>query len=445
MNFKEYIKVTFKLAIPMIVLALMQSSLSLIDQLMIKDLGQNATTAIGISGKFSFLFFFLIVAFGTGIAIFAAQYIKQNRMHEIKKLINISYIISAILIFPYIVLSLVAPEVFFKVFTDEAEIIQLGSDYQRYMSIMILTTLFTPLYVNLLRSTGNTGAPLIAGFVAILVNTTLNYALIYGNLGFESKGIAGAGIATAISKVVELIIIFIALTRYKFIKYITPSLTWIGDKDTFKKFMIVVLPALGGSMAWATGEFLYSYFYAKLGIDALTAFNVTQPMSNIIWGILTSFSAAFGIIIGNTLGEGKTEDAYRYAKYSYPIALSTGVVFMLLIVVTKGFFLGLFDEFTDSVIKSADGIMYVLVIFLPFKITNMVTNNSILRSGGKTYISLLFNTLGIYLVGVPLSIIGTMVLGLDIVYAYALVSFEEVVRSVFGIYLVKSKKWINTL
>ncbi len=445
MTTKEFIKDAVKLAIPMIILSVMQSSLGLIDQLMIADLGEEAITAIGISNQFTFLFYFLIAGLVTGVGIFVAQYIKQNRIHEIRKLLNISYVIAIVFLLPYFLLSIFKPEILFGLFTKTDAIIQIGCDYQSIVGFSMINMVFAPLYVTLLRSSRHTIEPLISGFFTMLLNTFLNYGLIHGNFGFEEMGIRGAATATTISKIVEIFILVILVARVKFFRYILPSFEFVKDPKTIKKFMLVVIPSTVGGLSWAFSEFLYSIFYSKLGDGALAAINIAGPMMNILWGVLIAFANAFGIIIGNTLGEGKRDEAYRLAKLCFPIAL-VGALFIVSIILTiDSFYLSLYSSVSEETRNLTQSVFYVQSIIVFVKLSNMVIGDSILKTGGKTHLSVIYSTLSIYLVGIPLAIFATMILKLDLVWAIALISLEEFVRLSLGIRMVRSKKWINTL
>ncbi len=446
MTTNEFIKDAIKLAIPMIILSVLQSSLGLIDQLMITDLGEEAITAVGISNQFNFLFYFLIAGLVTGVSIFVAQYIKQDRIHEIRKLLNISYLIAIVFLLPYFILSIFQPEILFRLFTSTESLIQTGVEYQKIVGFSIVNLIFAPLYVAILRSSRHTVEPLISGLFTMALNTFLNYCLIHGNFGFDAMGIRGAAIATTISRYVEVFILILLVARVKYFKYILPSFEFLYDKTTIKKFMFVVIPSTIGGLSWAFSEFLYAIFYSKLGDSALTAINITGPMMNILWGVLVAFANAFGIILGNTLGEGKKEEAYRLAKLCFPIAFVGALFIVGVILSIDSLYLSLYsDGVSEETRKLTQSVFYIQSAIVFVKLPNMVIGDSILKTGGKTHLSVIYSTLSIYLVGIPLAILATMVLKLDLVWAIGLISLEEFVRLSFGIKMVRSKRWINTL
>ncbi len=445
MTTTEFIKDSVRLAIPMIILSIMQSSLGLIDQLMISDLSEEAITAVGISNQFTFLFTFSVAGLATGTGIFVAQYVKQGRIHEVKKLLNISYVAATVFLLPYFVLSMFKPEILFGLFTDTESLIQIGSEYQKIISLTVVNMIFAPLYVTLLRNSRHTVEPLISGFIAIILNTFLNYSLIHGHFGFEAMGIKGAATATTISKFVELFLLILLVARVRLFKYILPSLEFLRDSKMVKKFLMVAIPSAITGLTWSFSQFLYSIFYSKLGENALTAINLSGPMLNILWGVLNAFASAFGIIIGNTLGEGKRDDAYRLAKLCFPIALIGALFIVLIIMAVDSLYLSLYSNVSEDTLKLTQSVLYIQSVLVFMKLSNMVIGESILKTGGKTHLTVIYSTICIYGIGLPLAALATMVLELSLVETIALIHVEELIRLLFGIKLVKSKKWIHTL
>jgi putative MATE family efflux protein len=255
---KNFIGLLFKLALPITLQNFLSSSMTLMDTLMIGQLNETAIAAVGIANPIVFIF--IIIQFGihSGVAIFTAQYWGKKDLANIKKLGGIGLIAGLALGSLFTFLAMVTPDAVMGLFTKDPEVISLGSTYLWIVGLSFGISVFTFSYMNNLRSMEIVKPPMYASLIAVVLNLILNYILIFGHLGFPAMGVAGAAIATCISRFVEG---FALMGMVYWKKYpIAATLFEMVDFDAafLKKVLATCWPVFLNELVWVTGISLYN-------------------------------------------------------------------------------------------------------------------------------------------------------------------------------------------
>lgn len=438
-----YAKV-FAIALPIAFQNIITSSLNLIDTFMISALSTEAIAGVSLANKVFFLLFLTLFGISSGSSILTAQYWGIKDVKNIRKVLGICLTFGVAAATLFTLGALFAPELIMRIFSPDALVIEEGVSYLRIIAFSYIVTSISFAYVFILRSTGNVKLPVTVTVIAIVINTFLNWVLIYGNLGAPAMGVRGAAIATVIARVFECILLLsvIYLNRLpaagKFKEMFSFRL------DFVKKYLVTVMPVIGNEMMWALGVTMYDIVYGHMGGAVTASMGITKSVEQFTFFLVWGVGNAAGVVLGNALGAGDKELAYDYAKrlmkFMIMIGIAVGVVVALLAIPISNLFN--VEEIVKINIRNC---LYVLAVFGTIKALNMLIIVGILRSGGDTTYCMILDAGAVWLVAVPIAFFAGWYLKLEIHWVYALVMSEEVVKVFFGYMRTHSKKWLKNL
>lgn len=444
MKQNSFLKSVCNLAIPVAIQSMLQSSFSIVDQIMIGQLGSVSVAGVGLAGKFSSIYTVLISAIGAVAGIMIAQYLGQNNKQEIHRSFWINMWIGVGLAAIFTVICGLFPDKIIGIYTEDADTIVAAGEYLRILSGIFLPVAGATLLATLFRCMEKTRLPLIASIVAAVLNTGLNYILIFGKCGFDAMGAKGAAIATLISQVVNFIIMLVLLFLNR------ECLEQINKKENaktlfqWKQYASMLLPMLACEFFWSLGENVYAIIYGHLGTKDCAAMTLINPIQGLMIGALCGLSQAAGVIIGKLLGNKEYDEAYKASwkliKYGFIGSCCLSVIIML----TSGLYVQIYQ--VEDVVKNLTRqILFAYACVAPFKVLNMITGGGIIRSGGKTKYVMVIDMIGTWGFGVPLGLLSAFVFQLSIPWVYFILSLEECVRFAISVVVLKRKRWMNSL
>ncbi|MFU7515134.1 MATE family efflux transporter [Clostridium sp. HCS.1] len=441
---KKFIKKIVVIAIPIAIQALLNTTLNLVDNLMIGALGESSIAAVGLANKVFFVFTLLLFGVVSGSSILTAQYWGKRDIKNIRKVLGASLIIGLSAAILFMLAGIFIPKAVMRIFTPSEATIAIGSSYLVVVALSYPLTAITNCYISVLRATNKVNAPVFISLVAIIVNVVLNYTFIFGNFGAPRLGVQGAAIATVIARVVECLSILTVAYISKGAAAAKIKELISFNKDFIKKYLITVSPVIANEFMWGLGVTMYSLVYGRMGDEAVAAITITQNVEQICIVLFQGLSSATAVILGNELGANKLKDAEKHAKSFFVIQLILTIVMGTICILIRNPLINLFS--VDSTVASdITKCLTVFVCYLPFKMFNLVNIVGVLRSGGDTKASLLLDLTGVWCVGIPFAFLGGIVLGLPIYYVYALITIEEVYKFILGFKRYKQKKWLKNI
>lgn len=432
------------IAVPVSIQSLFQASLSVIDQFMVGKLGENAIAAVGLGSRFPSIFLVTLAAVGTTTSIMASQYWGVKDEKNIKNVVGGNLLFGFIITAVFLLLSTLFSEQVLSVYTKDARIIEMGSRYLVINAAGYIPMLLIMIYASVLRSTGHVKAPMYAGVFAVVLNTSLNYIFIFGKFGLHPMNYMGTAYATTIARVLEalLLIAFTYLNKYPGAYKIRELFSF--KIDFIKQILIIAAPLIANEFLWALGETMYSIVYGRMGTDQIAAMTLTYPIQNLCIGLFTGLGSAAGIMVGNKLGQGDSETAFKYSKKFVQLGVAGSVILGILLAGFSNLYISAFN-ISSQLRNCTYSLLTMYSIILWVKVSNMVIGGGILRSGGKTKYTLYLDMLGTWGIGVPLGFISAFLLKLPIQWVYLLISSEELVRFIIGLKIMYSRKWMNNL
>lgn len=433
-----------KIALPIATQQLVISSLNFVDTFMISSLGKASISGVGAANRLFFLLNLLLFGLSSGSSILTAQYWGKHDVKSIKKVYGLSLTLALVGAVVFALLAMLIPRHVIGLFSTDQEVILAGASYLRIVGISYVFTAITFATVFVLRSTNNVTLPMVITIIAIVMNTGLNYILIFGNLGFQPMGVEGAAIATTISRIVECGLIIYLVNKYDLPPAGTPKKIFVYTKEMTTKFLKIATPVVINEVLWSTGVLLYSVVYGRMSTDDLASMTITQTIEQISFVLIIGIGNATAIILGNDLGAGKREQVYENAKRFVRMAFVFGAIAGISLILIAPHVAALFDV-SDSVYYRIVGSLSVFGLFMMFKCVNLIIIVGVLRSGGDTTFCAILDGGAVWFVGVPLGFLTGLVFKWDLAFVYICILMEEFVKVSFGVWRMMSKKWMKNL
>jgi putative MATE family efflux protein len=444
---REYYRQLVRLAVPIALQNLITSSLNMVALIMIGQLGEESVAAVGLGNQVWFLLNLVIFGICSGAAMFVAQLWGKRDIANIRKVLGLTVKLSLIPALFFWVVAVFFPSYALGIYTKDSNVILIGSQYLRIYGWTYLFFAMTAVFSTAARSTGNVRMPLIVSTSALGLNVLLAYPFIFGveAIGLPAMGVQGAAIAGLIARVLECMAILISVYWDR----MSPIAASIKDIVEFNvKFMVTVmkpvLPVILNELLWSLGITTYNIIYGHIGTIAVASVNIMSTIEQLAFVVFLGLGTATSIMVGNQIGQGNREKAYRYGGRSLLIQ-GSGALLMGGIVYLVAGNIFQFYKVDPEVIANAKIILTIFSCGLWMKASNHVIIIGILRSGGDTKFSLVLDGLVIWFIGVPITAAGAFFLGLPVYYVYALTFTEEAVKFFVGVKRYFSKKWINDL
>ncbi len=440
---KEFRKDLWQLALPVTLQCVLQSSFSVVDQVMTGQLGSENIAAIGIGSRFIFLLTVIVQAIGAGAGIIIAQAVGREDEREAGRGFYTSLGLALTFSVGFTAASLLFPEKLVGIYSKDKETVLKAVSYLRIYAVSFLPMTVSSLLSVYLRCVKAATIPLYAGFGGAFLNSGLNYLLIFGKCGFPQMGIQGAAWASVISQIAGGMVIFLVFFGRYGAKGQLPADVY-RKKVQWRGYLEILLPMFICEFFWALGENAYAFIYSHMGTKPYAAMTLIYPLVSMSVGVLTGVSQAAGIMTGRLLGAGEETKAYMTAKKMMKTGLAASLGLCALIFLFRPFYVQIF-KVEPEVRETTAMIVTAFTLLFPVKVQNMILGGGVLRSGGKTKYMMAVDLFGTWAVGVPVGFLSAFFLKLPIAEVYFLLSLEEVVRLGISGRLFQRRVWMKRL
>lgn len=433
-----------KIAVPVTLQSMLQASFSIVDQIMIGQLGETNISAVGLGSNFSLIFSVVIGAIGAVAGILIAQFMGAEDKKEAWCSFDVSLICGIMISALFLLAAGAFPLQILGLYTEDMSIINTGAVYFRIVAFSYIPMAVSNILSAWLRCREHATIPFLASFGAVAVNTGLNYLLIFGKFGFPRMEIKGAAIATLISQLFNLVFIVIGFVVCNRRDGDKPVLSLRFKKITIRDYLVMIMPILASEFLWSLGQNVESAVYGHLGTSNLAAYTLTGPIQGLIVGALSGLSAAAGVMVGKRLGRKEYDEAYAESKKIMYAGLAGSVVVASLLILLAGVYTGLYR--VDNSVKELGRILLIVfALYAPVKVENMILSGGIIRSGGNTKIIMVIDIVGTWCIGIPLCLLAAYVFRWGIVGVYALLTTEEIFRLAVALVIFRKRKWMISL
>lgn len=440
----SFFKTVCNLAIPVTLQSMLQSSFSIVDQIMIGQLGSVNIAGVGLAGKFASIYSVVLSAIGAVAGIMISQYLGQKNKHEVRRSFYTNLLLAAGIAGIFTALCIMFPGQIMGLYTKDFATKQVSASYLTLIAGTFVPLAGATLLSTMFRCAEKPQLPLYASITSAILNTGLNYIFIFGKLGFAPMGAQGAAIATVISQWINFLLMVLMMLKKNSIlakssgnPHVTANLNW-------KQYLSMLLPILVCEVGWSLGENVYAAIYGHMGMDASAAITLTNPIQGLMIGALCGLSQAASVIIGKKLGNEEYENAYAASKKLILYGAIGAAMLSVVVILTSTLYVEIYR--VEEIVKVLTRqILVAYALVAPFKVLNMILGGGIIRSGGRTKYVMFIDLFGTWCFGVPLGLLSAFVLKLSIPCVYFILSLEECIR--FGISLVvfRNKNWMNRL
>ena len=450
---KDFYKRVITIVIPIIIQNGITNFVSLLDNIMVGQVGTLPMSGVSIVNQLLFVFNLCIFGATAGAGIFTAQFQGSGDTDGIRSTFRFKFLICVGLALVGGVLFAVADTPLISLFlkgdgdpADAAAILDYGRAYLKMMLPGLLPFAITNAYAGTLKETGETVVPMLGGVAATLVNLVLNYILIFGNFGAPEMGVEGAALATVISRFAELAIVAGWTHRHArrnpFIVGAYRSMAI--PAGLLRSITVKGMPLLANELLWSTGMTFLNQCYSTCGLDVVPALNISSTLFNLTSVVFMSMGVADGILMGQMLGASAPEAEVRdHSRKLVAISVTSGVLFGLLTAALSGAFPHIYNT-SHEVRALATRLILIAALFMPF---DALANAAyfMLRSGGQTYITFLFDSGFVWAVMVPLAFVLSRFAHMSILPLYLICQSTNMLKGGLGVFFLKQGKWIQNL
>jgi len=433
-----------RLVLPSILQMLIGNSFSLINTLMVGSLGDTAVAVIAAAGQISFILSMILSAI-FGITAFITQFYGKDDFVNMKKsfgLMLISSVVITLVIFA-LVSWLKAP--ILSLFLKDEAAVAYGVQYLSVIVFVFLINSIKDVYGNALGSIGQIKLTLVVGFIAMSVNVLLDYALIYGKLGFPRYGIVGAAWATLVSSILSSIILIGYVYWKKYYVNVTLREIVSFDLPFVKKVYATTLPLMFHEGMWSVGNMLYAVAFGHIGVAALATYQLANTFNGYFMMGIFGFAYAAKVMIGQKLSQDDPSEAIIYARKFTRIALYSSLVASAAILFLNPYLILLFPNLSSEVQSSFRHLMTIQAIVMVMFFLNNLWIVGMFRAGGDNLYTMNLILVTTWLIALPLVFAGVYLFHWPVEWVYLMFTLEEVSKACIGFFRYRSNKWARNL
>lgn len=441
-----FVKKVSKLAWPISLQSILITLLGMIDIIMVSHLGDNAVASVGISNRIFFVFLIVVTGVAAGVGVLSAQYFGAGQLSKIKKIVMMAIIFSLVVLFPIVTLNFFFASNVLALASNDMSVIILG---EKYLWITFPSLFFVAVIIifeHALRGTGQVKLPMVFSILAIILNIILNYWLINGGLGIEAMGVEGAAWATSISRLFHLLVIVLCLKKIS--HSIFPnreSLSDINNRVEWLKFIQLIFPMMISFGVWSLGTFVYQLVYGQMGTQELAVMSMLTPIEGVLIAFFMGFSSACAILVGQSLGGNNFKEAWQTG-----IVFSIGapiITFVLALIIysLEDLIFKPFHLMADNTLQQAAEIFLLIIFGTCIKVFNMTLSMGVLRAGGDNKYCLLIDSIGMWLVSIPLTMLAAFYFQWPLFWVVVTAYSEELCKAVMFTMRMRKKHWLKNL
>lgn len=442
---KPFLKGFLLLSLPIGLQSMLTSVMNTLASLMVGQLGDLQVSATTLAGQIFFILNLVIVGIVSGSTIFLSQYYGKGDLHNLKIATSLAFALVIAVSALFTVVGLLFPRQLLSIFSNEAEVIELASNYLYIVCISYLPTGISLACTMFYRNIGRPSLPLRITIATIVVDIACSYVLIFGYFGFPKLGIYGAAIAIVLSRLIEMVI----TTWIMYAKFRTYAPTLKDLLAVKKSFLIIYsktsLPVILNETIWSIGYALYNVVFYHMGYTIGAAVGIAKVLEQLLIAFFIGTGQAAAIILGQTIGEGKPEKAPYYSNRMSSYTALLGILIGFIMIVGTPLFLLLYQGISDTVRNTVIIIMIYLAFIMPLKGMNFIHIMGTLRAGGDTKMCFIIDNVTLWCVSLPLTFLTGYFFNLGIEVVFLFVVLDDICKYLLISLRIRSNKWIHNL
>lgn len=441
---RSFWSVALPLIIPIALQNLLMTSFRLVDTLMVGRLGDVSIAAVGLAGWASFFVELLAFGMSSGAAVFVAQYHGANNKEGILRTYGMMLLFMVPLGLIFTLGVGLYPKFVMGLFTDDSVLIAEGARYLQFACISYLSLTINLAISTMLRCTEQVKIPMVTSGIAAGLNAVLNYIFIFGIFGLPAMGVAGAGLATAISSLINPILMLI-ISYVKKTIVIAPLKQVFAVKGFFKPFWNRALPVLLNEFFWSISILIVNMVFGRMGTDNYAALTVERTIEGLVFVFFVGLCNACNILVGKAIGAGNHEQGILYSRRFMVLTPIIGILAGLLIVALRYPLIGLFD-LSEAAKHTARTLLVIFAIDAAVRYIPYVEVVGIFRAGGDTRMGLIVDFVCHYAFITPAVILAGLVWKLPFITTYIIMlAVDDISKLIITIPYYRTMRWIKPI
>lgn len=430
-------------ALPIVLQNLLDAAVQSADVLMLNFVGQTAISAVSLASQYGSIIFMCLYGIGTGVSMLSAQYWGKGDTKTIEKVEGLGLRFSMGISIVAAACCLLIPDFMMKLYTDDPELIRLGTVYLRIFAPSMVLWSISAVYTAILRCIGKVSTSTVIEAIALISNVLLNAVFIFGLFGLPRMGVAGVALATTMSRMIQFVCCLVVSARNHDVKLrIKP----IFEKHPalFRDYISMALPAIGNDVIWAVGFSMYSVILGHLGNDVVAANSIVSVVRNLGTVLCFGIGNAAGIILGQMLGENSIEEAKKASHTLLRMAIVAGILGGILVLILTPFVMS-YAKLSE---KALDYLLFMLrinIYYISGTAVNTILISGVFRAGGDSKFGFLCDTIDMWLYAVPLGFLAAFALHLPVKVVYFLLCTDEFVKWPWVFKHYYSYKWAKNI
>ena len=417
---------------------------SFADNVMVGKLGENAINGLFMASIVQFVLQMMLFGIQSAMSVLETQYWGKKDIDRIKDVVAISVRGGF-----YLSLAGAAVTYFFAgpimtLLTTSGGAVEEGEKYLRLVSVSYL--FFGPalLLVNAMRSVEIVRIGLVNSIAALIVNVALNWVFIFGNLGAPKMGVAGAALATDISRIIEFIIVFFFVlrvdrtVRFKLADFLRKDSLIL--RDLFK----YGTPLMAGQIVWSFNKFMMRYIVGHFSESSSAAVSIAENLDGLLWMGTVGLAAAMGIITGKMIGAGEMDAVRSYARKMQCVFAGIGVVSFLIAFLGGDIFLSFYTLSPETVL-AARTFLIVLAFSVLGRAYQAPCLMGLVKAGGDTSFVFLNDTIWVFCWVLPLAFAAWKVFHAPDWVVYACLLSDQLTKCVVAFIKINRFRWMKNL
>lgn len=439
---RQFYRELLHLALPIALQNLINYSLALADTMMLGAVGQNEIAGASVVNSSFFVIMLMVFGFQSGASVLISQYYGKGDHKTVSRVMGISFFAAFTLVTAFSLFAFF-PQVLVGIFTNDPAAAELGIRYMRIVAWAYPINIFTQVYVGAQRSMGNAKLGLYIYSSAMVINTFLNYVLIFGKFGAPKLGMEGAAIATVTARCVELLFTLIYCARCRHFR-LDLSCAIRPGKTLTRDFVHYATPVVVNETLWGLGTSLLPAIYGRMGTDVLAAVTISRNVENIANVFAFGVAGAAAVLIGRELGAGKTEGVYSMGKTLLAVALCSGFAACALLLIASQVVTPFFNipESTKDIAAAIIAFYALRAIPMQFNTTCVV---GVLRGGGDTRAAMYIDIGPLWIWCLPATALLALVFHLPIILVLLPCLVEDAVKMIWGLLRFRSRTWVRNI
>jgi putative MATE family efflux protein len=449
---KAFYRTVLTIAIPVMIQNGVTNLVNFLDNIMVGQIGTEQMSGVAIVNQLIFVFNLCIFGIVSGASIFGTQYYGKRDFVGMRNAFRFKLVagIIASLLSILLLFTMQIPLISLFLHNDGtssnlALALQSGQAFLVIMLVGLIPFSISQAYASTLREMGKTIVPMFASSVAVVTNTLLNYLLIFGNFGAPQLGVQGAAISTVIARIIECAIIVVWVHRHNMDNpFIVGAFrNFHIPKQLIQQIIKKGSPLMLNEVLWACGMTIVLQAYSIRGLSVIAGMNIASTVSNIFNIIFLALGGAAAIVVGQLLGANKMAEAKDSARKLIFFSVVSCTIMGIIMVIIAPHFPEIYN--TSREVKDLAGHFIMIgAICMPFYAFNHVSY-FVLRSGGKTIITFLFDSVFIWVIVLPLAYLLSTHTSLPIIWVYFICQMTEALKCIIGYFLVKSDAWLENI